>query len=1004
MNSKSYKRIIGLFIFALTVILFSIENVYADTCSDTEKKMDDNDTALVRYALSIKFDKDIDKYVITSDFKDSETGEELRKFDKTFKAGKIKFKVAGLYFYTPGTDEKTRLRKADPATVEDASSKINELKSGGTISELSLYSNDKITISSNVFSVRRDAKKYGVAIKLVPDGFDDPELASACKGKQTSFYVVVYTSLESGKRIDGYTYPISYNVVNSTSYGRIDCNGYQNKYDKYSFNYNFCEDKVAAVGVDGTEKKTGTRKFVIKEYTKGSMIKYEDGINGNKYSAGDALPFKCDYNDLVTGVSLDDSKYYVNKKYLYGEGTMKISLDNGYRFTGDYYDTTAKLNASCELKCEEVVKVEYGPPVASKAGLCFEYKVKVTSRVNCEMVTPPNKPPEQVVCTPTPWCNHPGGYADHQGGPSEEFDKCVVKCDGGKYSDKCVNKCYKQVYGKSVVRRTTGHEIAYNDKLVSKSLDVPYEFKYEDGIVIWDVGGDYGRYNDDGSTVTYSTPYKGGAESVITDSYWHRHSDWGYPGSVYVQYDKTGIPLIANCSTTYCWWEDNDSDACLDDSKLRYLNDPGVYVNRADGKDYSGQSDIELDAKYNKEKYETLVKQCEAYASCNTTTAEFTISVDYTLKGNKTKQTIYFPYTSNNDTNSKNTITSKDKSATCPTDSNSIILNSDGCYNCANIDQKRMYMTEWSFPGTWIHNKTGEITYDSSKATNKGWQSQPNKFCLPLNIENVNAKWYNYYQAKVNGNNKNISYNNKTYEVTCPDGTKLTNLDCDYRNTTFTSRDKIDYNINAKARKFGFFEWDIDISCFYALNSEFPSLSEKECKQTCLPQATPNEGADYVIRPVDLENLFPDSEGNKLSSTDKTGRTPGFNWSSYSNQTNKDVNYKSLPANYTKWIQAKGYSVYSDEYLDYEVNLTKEMITKIRNKKVNYTSWKGVVNDESLVEVKSANTYQSDLIRKDLAGYTKYPNYEALKCNNIGAHTPSAGYSAKCEDFTGEVK
>ena len=51
----------------------------------------------------------------------------------------------------------------------------------------------------------------------------------------------------------------------------------------------------------------------------------------------------------------------------------------------------------------------------------------------------------------------------------------------------------------------------------------------------------------------------------------------------------------------------------------------------------------------NEKLYERLYNTCSAYASCNTTITEFTISVDYTEKGNTTKQTYYFPYTTNND-------------------------------------------------------------------------------------------------------------------------------------------------------------------------------------------------------------------------------------------------------------------------------------------------------------------------------------------------------------------
>lgn len=995
MNKSIFKRIMGLFIFALTIMIFTITSVDAATCDDVIEKLNKND--LARYGLSMEYDKDSDKYIIRANVKDITP---FQKFDPSFKKSKIKFKVAGLYFYEPTGNEKDDLRNGNINTVEDESHKINEYKSNGSISDLTIVNGGEILIRSSIFNARVDSNKIGVAIKLVPDGFNDPELVSAC-GTRATFYDVVYAAVEIGQQMDAQIIPTNYDAGANYSYGKIDCNNYANKYDKNSFNYNFCADKVSALNT------STTRKFTIREYKKGNMIKYENNSDSKIYKPNDALAFKCDWQDLVTGVSKNDSEYYVNKKYLYGEGTVSIKLGSGYKYSGEYSDTTANLDASCELKCEEVVKVEYGPPIASKAGLCFEYKVKVTSRVNCEMTKKPTPPPSQVVCTPTPWCNHQGGYADHQGGPNEDFDECVVKCDGGRYTDKCVNKCYKQVYGKSIVRQTTGTEIAYDDTLggARKPLDELYEYKYKNGTLIWDVGAKgstIGRYviNSDGSkskvTIKGGPKQNNGAGRVKTDSYWHLHNLWGYGKSVYTLYDKTGIPLIDGCSTTKCWWSLNSSEACTNKNNLRYLNHPDVYK----GTKNEGNSDIEADKEFNEKQYKELVKQCEAYASCNTTTAEFTISVDYTEKGKTTKETIKFPYTADK----KATIESKDGGASClPEEQKTIILSSDGCYNCADVKDKKMYMTEWSFPGTWIHNKTGKITFNPNSIVGSGWRQMKNKFCLPLNIANANEKWYNYYQAKINGNDTSYSFNNEEYmnSITCPDGKKLTNT-CEYKNTKFTDEDakEIDYNINATARHFGMYEWDINISCFYATNDIFPKVNESDkCDVTC--ENDSDSDKKMRVRSVDLTNLFPDKEGNKLTDSSKTGRTPGYNWTSFANQTKKDEDYISIPSNYTKWVQAKGTGVYSDQYLDYEVNLSKEDINAIK-KEVNsglnkYTNWQGKETVGSVVN------YQSKLIRETLEN-TKYPSESALQCNNIGDHTPGKNYNAKCEDFSGEVK
>ena len=101
---------------------------------------------------------------------------------------------------------------------------------------------------------------------------------------------------------------------------------------------------------------------------------------------------------------------FVNKKYLIGYSHETKSLGYyAYHFNGvdenGVAGKTVQDAVTCQVNCTEVVTIEYGPPVATTAGLCFEYDVKVTSRVNCDIITPP-KPPNKITtyCTPSPQC------------------------------------------------------------------------------------------------------------------------------------------------------------------------------------------------------------------------------------------------------------------------------------------------------------------------------------------------------------------------------------------------------------------------------------------------------------------------------------------------------------------------------------------------------------------------------------------------------------------------
>ena len=69
MNKISFKRIIGLFIFALIITAINTKSVFAATCQDVVNKLNDNDMQLKRYGLSMTYDRESKKYVVKSNKK-----------------------------------------------------------------------------------------------------------------------------------------------------------------------------------------------------------------------------------------------------------------------------------------------------------------------------------------------------------------------------------------------------------------------------------------------------------------------------------------------------------------------------------------------------------------------------------------------------------------------------------------------------------------------------------------------------------------------------------------------------------------------------------------------------------------------------------------------------------------------------------------------------------------------------------------------------------------------
>lgn len=625
-----------------------------------------------------------------------------------------------------------------------------------------------------------------------------------------------------------------------------------------------------------------------------------------------ALALGHNYTNLVQNGSIDDTRfgmtcdwkleesdsdYYVNKDYYYAQEVDTKNIKYTYHYTSG--KTEEVSGGSCTRTCEESVVVEYGPPVASKAGLCFEYKVRVTSRVVCNSSLKLQPPTTPGICTPTPYCNQISGHT-HQGGPNEDFEKCIQECDGGKYSQSCSNKCYSEVY-ESEESDIDLLAIRYGDQSIAQkmwSASFPgYSgyYAWQNGSIVW-VGSGYGRWYQE-------------FEDARTRS---DHGNY----NVYSGFKKNDYGNGNHCQDN-CYWS-----GCSDTT---YLN----------------ESDAAQDTINNMKIYNQAIATCSAAASCTTKTAHFTIGVDYTDTDGE-EHTVDFPLASSKVDSAK--LPSHGEGFSGTTSGTEIFIpeltitpeDEDGyagCYDDASA--QNWYQVAWSFPGTWINNKTGEISY-VNKGNDTAWHKQEGKFCIPLNAASVNQTWWKW---------------------------KLID-----KNTSVNESD-IDYNIHAATTDFGYFGWNFDFECFYALYNEEPTDEDDDCPPThpnypdCCepgdpdcPKTTTISTEDYVFRIVDLNDLFPESEETTEKNESKleiTGRQPGYNWTldadNFGDQTTslaltaKNTNYPVNPIELIQDIQSKGNSIYSDEYLDYRITLDSDALKYLRNynKQYKYTDYQG---------------------------------------------------------------
>ena len=626
-----------------------------------------------------------------------------------------------------------------------------------------------------------------------------------------------------------------------------------------------------------------------------------------------ALSLGHDYTNLVKNGSIDDTRfgmtcdwkleesdsdYYVNKDYYYAKEVDTKNIKYTYHYTSG--KTEEVSGGSCTRTCEESVVVEYGPPVASKAGLCFEYKVRVTSRVVCDSSLKLQPPTTPSICTPTPYCNQVSGFT-HQGGPNEDFEKCIQECDGGKYSQSCSNKCYSKVYANDE-SNVDLLAIRYgNQSIVQKMWSSSFpgyngRYVWKNGNIVWE-GSGYGRWYEE-------------FEDART------RGDHGHY-NVYSGFKKADY---------------GDGDVCADN----------CYWSGCSANSYLNESDAAKDTVNNMKKYNQAIASCSGSASCTTKTAEFTIGIDYTDTAGE-DHTVDFPLASSKVDSAK--LPSHGEGFSGTTSGTEIFIpeltitpeDEDGyagCYDDASA--KNWYQVAWSFPGTWINNKTGEISY-VNKGNDTAWHKQEDKFCMPLNAASLNQTWWNW---------------------------KLID-----KNTSVDESD-IDYNIHAATTDFGYFGWNFDFECFYALQNEEVCTGD-DCDSD---SDTTISTEDYVFRIVDLNNLFPESEESTEKNESKleiTGRQPGYNWTldadNVGNQTTalsltaKNTSYPVNPIELIQDIQSKGNSIYSDEYLDYRITLDSDALKYLRNynKQYKYTDYQG-----STAVKNGVTAYRSSVITK----------------------------------------
>lgn len=704
----------------------------------------------------------------------------------------------------------------------------------------------------------------------------------------------------------------------------------------------------------------------------------------------------CD-KDLYVPDDSPDDQYYVNKKFYFDSETTNISVGYYYNHFSPDVATPQSSAITCKVTCEEAVSVEYGPPVSSIGGVCFEYKVKVTSYVNCSSSEPTKPRLDFRVCTPSPVCYNAASRRNYlQGGPDDNFDDCVKACDGGKYTKKCSNKCYKKIYGSSKTTKLEAERNSFYDEVARKLNNGDDDKGYLDytASCYQSQKNNYGCYFRNSSGGVYwvgSGPdysrrawYSNGGREIYTAGRWYIENPgahWNYANYTVSMNDGFYRHNLANgyCSDS-CWW---NYSSCTSDSYLNF-------------------EFPEIDKTENIKKYEKAVNACKAKATCSEKTAEITMNVKYNvMKGGKEEErVINFPYTENNAVN-KDFISSKgvvEGFNDTSTSDNTTIISKRGCY--VSAEQKNNYQVIISFPGSWESRKGEGFEYIPKDTSTHIYHER--EFCIPDQAVDVNASWDHYITKKYGEYEDYSITTDEEIKNTCGTCKKLGEDKCisiDKIDVTKAAPDpEVPDNINATVHEFGYFGWDFDISCFYSQSHNKLCIDTKNNDEKC---DSCYNNSQYRVRTVDLKNLFPKADGTENDSVTELGRIRGFNWSDYAiiskdlsnaNAT-KDNAYVSVPSNIARKIQDEGYTIYEDDkYLDYEFKLSPSVLKEIKKSAGNYTDYKGqYVNLDGNINVYKSSLFRSGglLDKSDIT--IKKPEGDQIYCNNIDSSSKDAG-------------
>ncbi|MDE5587378.1 MAG: hypothetical protein K2I72_03290, partial [Bacilli bacterium] len=567
-------------------------------------------------------------------------------------------------------------------------------------------------------------------------------------------------------------------------------------------------------------------------------------------------------------------------------------------------------------------------PKAVNAGGGFSYTTMITITRTCTPVqikTPTLKP----KCEYAVDCMGKGHGGGPAAGPNEDFDQCINSCDGGKYTQSCIDSCYDTVYGE-----TEAKTLSFTDNSDLGLLS----YQNKKGVVPVKM---VGTIRKDCSLLgtTIATPRPVSSCYII-----------GGNGGCKVEIIYTEGIGFHESFVPVCYTEHNVrvtyADRCNGDGVNAGVQCYEVWASTSECT-AEPEKDYYEEVQAAKAEYEALIARIREYTGDDYKDEEIYTGVydNYLEKqvnfGKNQQPITNVTITSSSSGEHQEKLAQRVQGGSYPVTEDMLIYT---WRQYTTTRTQTVHLTQ-SYVSNTTNQQLGVGTVYQKDTLNCERDDRNNDLCTKY--YNGGYKYYTNLFAETINDYRNWPYFN-------PNNT-------DYTIRTFTEKGDRYENIDVDLRNFGSWgQWDLDIDCIYGLYQNYfyekdnPNLNNCDSsKDIC------SNGVQYIFREINLGDNFPNE------------RDPRWNWTGTIDD--KSVEGQKLVTGAARAVRAsyRGYNIDPTALIRHIEGLENSIYdVQTDSSEVDYEF---VLTRQNLRNIRSYNSSVEDFNRD---GQTNYADYD----------------------------